>query len=447
MYETIDWATQHKLALRLQQAQKAARYYFVDIAGTCNLRCPSCAVGNMPALHKKGMMARDRFRSILDKIRSDNTGSDRIFVDLYNWGEPLLHPDIGGIIQDTREAGFGCGISSNLVFGKYLAKAVAAKPDYIRVSLSGYFNATYQQTHTGGDVNLVKANLYKLRHELERHENTQTVIQIGFHVYRTNFPDDFRKMLRLSDELGFLFSPAVANIMPIEKSVAVLEGQAVSGQDLDLLDRLIVHPKLWEELNLASGIDATNCQFKDRRTTINFDGSVALCCATYEPDKLIANDFLAAAEEDLVAARRNHPYCGTCMKHRLHHCYTGIRPDSFHEKVLEVLGEEYSAYKAASVHVGSRDHVVFDGQLTPYQEIYGQGMERLRYGDEPDQLRAAEKHFDALVEYAPWFAEGLFQAASVKKRLGDSGAARELAKAASEAHPVNPNYSALLDSL
>ena len=81
-------------------------------------------------------MPTDRFASILNKIVGDNPNDATLFIDLYNWGEPLLHPHIGEIINLTKDAGAGCGISSNLVVGKHLAEVAKAKPDYIRISLS-----------------------------------------------------------------------------------------------------------------------------------------------------------------------------------------------------------------------------------------------------------------------------------------------------------------------
>ena len=100
----IELEKQHNLALKLQRQQLADRYYFIDILGTCNLRCPSCAVGNMPALFAKGHMPTDRFASILNKIVGDTPNDATLFIDLYNWGEPLLHPHIGEIINLTKDA-------------------------------------------------------------------------------------------------------------------------------------------------------------------------------------------------------------------------------------------------------------------------------------------------------------------------------------------------------
>lgn len=440
----IDIARQHELARRLVNAQTAAEYYFIDVVGTCNLRCPSCAVGNMPALFAKGLMSKDTLEAVLAKIRRETEGIGRIFIDLYNWGEPMLHPDIGDIIRMVKDAGFGCGVSSNLVAGKHLADVVKAKPDYLRISLSGYHNATYQQTHAGGDVNLVKAHMHLLRYYLDSYRNTDTVVQVGFHVYKTNFPDDFHRMLALSDELGFLFSPTLATIMPVEKAVAALEDEGLTDQDRALLDKLVISPKRWRQINLESDITLPDCQYRSQRTTINYDGSVALCCATYGSDKIVADDFLANDNAALVAARQAHDYCRTCMGHRLHYVYTGAYPSALEEEAVRVLGDDYAAYLAATRLVGDPGVVVYDGELRKIDDVYAQGIAALSGGD-TEAFEKAEKCFDALVAGAPQFGEGVYQAAAVKQRLGRREDAARLAVRALELTPDNAAYRALAE--
>lgn len=59
----------------------------VDIVGSCNLRCPSCPVGNMGlGVNQVGIMDPVAFQRIVVKARLDH---DAKIVALYNWTEPL----------------------------------------------------------------------------------------------------------------------------------------------------------------------------------------------------------------------------------------------------------------------------------------------------------------------------------------------------------------------
>ena len=66
--------------------------FYIDVFGFCNLRCPSCPVGNWsddPAVFHHGLMSKELLGAILDKaMRECRVRS----VGLFNWTEPLLHP-------------------------------------------------------------------------------------------------------------------------------------------------------------------------------------------------------------------------------------------------------------------------------------------------------------------------------------------------------------------
>jgi len=74
---------------QMGQAYTADYYFFIDVVGSCNLRCPSCAVGNMPAI-PKGLMSLEYYEKILEKIKLERP-NEKCFIDLYNWGEAVIH--------------------------------------------------------------------------------------------------------------------------------------------------------------------------------------------------------------------------------------------------------------------------------------------------------------------------------------------------------------------
>ena len=77
---------------------------------------------------------------------------------MYSWGEPLLHPQIDEIIDLFHDAGIAVGLSTNLSHQNFknIERAVQASPDYIKISVSGYYPKAYNNTHQGGDITLVK---------------------------------------------------------------------------------------------------------------------------------------------------------------------------------------------------------------------------------------------------------------------------------------------------
>jgi hypothetical protein len=339
---SIDAKQRKQLSLRreLQLRQTADFYYLIDIVGSCNLKCPSCPVGNYEEQPTKGLMSLEKYSRIIEKISKEHP-DEKIFIDLYNWGEPGIHKHLGEIIKLTQKYGYGVGISSNLNVFSDMKAAIKAQPDYIRISLSGYYNEVYQQTHAGGDINLVKANMHLLRHLIDKNKS-KTIVQVGFHIYKSNFPDDFFKIQELCGDLDFIFAPTLAALMPVEKAVLAVEGKLL-GHD-KLLDNLVISTS--ERVNLLSTVRSSylDCQYRSKRTTINFDGSVPLCCATFEQDQIISKNFLEVSKTELTKRKYEHSFCKKCQYYSLDMVYTGVEPHLAEAKAVSLLGKQYSNF-------------------------------------------------------------------------------------------------------
>ncbi len=424
---------QRKLRFELQLRQTADFYYLIDVVGTCNLRCPSCPVGNYEMQPPAGLMSLDTYRKILDKIKREHPG-EQVFIDLYNWGEPGLHKQLGDIIKATKLAGFGVGISSNLNVFPDMRNVVQAGPSYIRVSLSGYFNANYQKTHRKGDINLVKANMHLLRYWLDK-AGSDTIVQVGFHIYRSNFPDDFSRMKVLCEELDFIFAPTLAALMPVEKAVAAVDGKDLSA-DADILENLVVSTS--ERVKLLEGArpQYPDCQYRQKRTTINFDGTVPLCCATFEREQIIANSFLEIDRQSLQAKKYQHPFCKTCQERSLDMIYTGVEPHRVDEKAVAVLGPEFKQF-VDEWNIPLEPLVDYDEQDYSVQAAFDLAMQKSARGETDDSIRM----LSSLLKVAPRHGEASFQLGQIHLARGDRAEALRYFELAYRIWPEHQPYS------
>ena len=333
---------QKELRSELQKRQTSDLNYLIDVVGLCNLRCPSCAVGNSTPTSPKGTMSVERYEEILTKIEKEHK-NQKVCLHLYNWGEPSLHKDLGKIIQISKAKGFEVGISSNLNKFPDMMNVIAAKPSWIRVSLSGYSNPVYQKTHRNGDINLVKANLHMLRYYIDKIKS-DTIIQVGFHVYKSNFPDDFLKMKNMCDELEFIFEPTLASFAPLEKAIDIVDGHSTA-EDKEVLENLVISIEDRVKILKMKRSSHTDCWFRKSFITINWDSSVSLCCATYDKDKIIADNFMETSFGQLQAKKYAHPFCNECMSRSLDLMYTGAGGDEVEKVASHVLGKEYRKFR------------------------------------------------------------------------------------------------------
>ena len=297
--------------------QPKKHVYYIDIVGTCNLRCPSCPTGNFRKedfsgdVKPLGFMTLEKFDAIIAKILKDRAG-EGADISLFNWGDPLLHPKVPEFISRvTKHSQLKCYLSSNLSLKVDLDSVIASNPHWMRISLSGFYQETYAKTHRRGDIELVKANMRALRRAMDRHQSKMTAI-VCYHVYRHNAGEDFEAMQAFAQELGFVFEPIWAQFYPLEK---LIPGK-FSEEDRKTIDLLAIKPDELRGAALAHRDEP--CQLQTGQTSINYDGTVQLCCATFEPKLIVHRDFLAAGADDLLRRKQEHAYCTACLEGGYH---------------------------------------------------------------------------------------------------------------------------------
>lgn len=279
----------------------------IEVVGTCNLRCPSCAVGNYGAARKAGSiggtMDPGRFGAIIDRIAADFAGREEdVFIALYSWGEPLIHPRIGDLIARARAAGFRVGLSSNLNFARYLDAAMQARPDEFVVSLSGFEQAQYGVSHAGGDIERVKANMRRLA-ELVALNGHRTEVFVHYHCYTHNTQRDVAAMAELCEALRFTFLPGIAYYMPDEKILRAAGGD-VPPEDADIIAKMLVPLPDQIAIAAANADPEGGCDLLDTRLDIDVDGAVKLCCSSYDRASNVTDDVLDVPFAELQARRR-----------------------------------------------------------------------------------------------------------------------------------------------
>ena len=85
--------------------------FYIDVFSYCNLRCPTCIVGNKYGdigAWPKGLMAPELLGRILDKAQSE---CEIQSVGLYNWTEPLLHPNLAELVRKVKSRNLSCALS------------------------------------------------------------------------------------------------------------------------------------------------------------------------------------------------------------------------------------------------------------------------------------------------------------------------------------------------
>ncbi|MDB5495332.1 MAG: Radical domain protein [Phenylobacterium sp.] len=282
--------------------------YVIDVVGTCNLRCPTCPVGNTE-LRPRGFMDMPLFDQVLEKIRRESPSPSPV-INLFNWGEPLLHPNLPEMIRRIKALGMRAHLSSNLNIKHGLAEVIAANPDELKISISGFSPETYSRTHARGNLELVKANMRAVRAEIDKSGAT-TRVWAGHHIYKTN-QHEMAPLKAMCDELGFGYSPMAAFYMPLERVLENLEGRE-NPRDNGIVAELLRTPGEARAAAALGRSDRFDCELRFNQTVINHDGTVALCCTVYEAQNMLGVSFLDEDFAALEARKYEHSFCDRCI--------------------------------------------------------------------------------------------------------------------------------------
>jgi organic radical activating enzyme len=284
----------------------------MDVVGLCNLKCPSCPVGNTGNINPTGLVDPELFAKIMAKAAAEYNVWR---VCLYNWGEPLLHPKLPELVRTVKRNNLYCALSSNLNILRNAEEMFDSNPDQLRISLSGFSQSIYEQGHAKGDIEKVKQNMHELRDAKRRAGNVHTEVHVFYHKYRYNL-DEVHLMRDLAKSLGFGWWESWAYYMPLEKVIELVEGKT------DAEERRFVESKF--ALPIAKAVEAAAvykdepCRLWEDQIVLDLQGNAILCCGLYDYKANTLGSFLELTPDQLMKSKVNHPTCMRCTSHGIH---------------------------------------------------------------------------------------------------------------------------------
>ncbi len=169
-----------------------------DVSNTCVLHCPLCATGRRVRSQTKGVMKFDDFKEVFDKFK------DKLFfVWLYNWGEPLLCPDLFKIVDYCHKNNVGVRLHSNLNYynEKILKNLVAYRVDYISLSIDGFSQKNYQFYRRGGNLKKVLDGIKKIQ-KYKNESNSRYPVLVWQYLINSRNLDEVSQARSFAEENG-----------------------------------------------------------------------------------------------------------------------------------------------------------------------------------------------------------------------------------------------------
>lgn len=261
-----------KLRLNMSLNEKYIETYpimvYMEPTSFCQLRCPACPTGLHMNLRKSAYLDESIFKKVIDQI-----GDYVFYLNICNWGEPLLHRHTPEMVKYAKQKNIHVGFTTNLsmpLSDEYIERLVASGLDRLGVSLDGMTEETYSRYRRGGDLNLVRDNMSRIKKAKEKLRSATPHIAWQFLVFKHN-EHEIEAAKRDYSQWGadsIYFAPA---IIPSDMSEVVLEPSTIPEYNFYHKDSPVA--KTYKEKQKGS------CSWLYGIFVLNPDGKVSPCCS------------------------------------------------------------------------------------------------------------------------------------------------------------------------
>ncbi len=253
----------------------------IDPTNTCNLRCPLCPTGQgiMPS---QGKMSYETFVEIFDQFKSY---AYRVW--LYNWGEPLLHPDIYRMIRYVSSYDVETLISTNLSVSlkkETAIELVGSGLNTLIVSMDGITQEIYQKYRVGGKLDRVVSNLKLLVETKRKLQSESPKITIQFIAFRHN-EHEIPQMQEFAQQVGaddFHIEPAILDMSKVATKTAAQPLAA----NVDWLPSEKDYRRYKDD---KWRYDPEACRYLWNTAVFRWDGEIFPCCVVYRDEDSFGN--------------------------------------------------------------------------------------------------------------------------------------------------------------
>jgi radical SAM protein with 4Fe4S-binding SPASM domain len=278
------------MAEKLNDIPAFPRMVDIELTNTCNMKCVMCPTGNGTVKREKGFMSMVTLEKVLDECAEHS-----VPVRYIRWGEPMLHPQFGDAIIESKTRNLISHINTNgvLLEEDTMRFLIQVGLDSIKFSMQGVNQWGYRDFRNSRQfhslLNKIKT-LHRMRDELDA---KWPFIQIGTTI--TSEPDYL--------------------VAQFKRQVDSYIDAVYVGRTRDLQEK---HP---------SSAAPCECPEVFDKLSINYDGSVSACCGDYDNFTIVGNvgtqsikdiwesDKLASFRKMLVEYRHYQNYlCSRCAR-------------------------------------------------------------------------------------------------------------------------------------
>lgn len=267
----------------------------LEASSFCQLRCPSCPTTTR-AIHPhvgSGFLRLEDFRKFL----ADNPQIRDI--ELSNYGEIFLNPELVAIIEHAHEKGVVLRAENGVNLNNARPEALEAMVKYgfafLNCSIDGASQETYEKYRVRGNFETVIGNIRAINELKRKYASNLPTLRWQFVVFGHN-EHELPVAKKMARELGMAFTPKLSwdgGFSPVKDAAFVLRESGFP----------VATRAEWKEKYGTSYLQSMCHELWDR-PQINYDGKVLGCCRNFW------GDFGGNAFEEGFVEAVNHEKAG-----------------------------------------------------------------------------------------------------------------------------------------
>lgn len=239
----------------------------LEASNICQLRCPLCS-NTRGKIQRRGYLRLNDFKMLAEKSPYLKE------VELSNWGEIFLNPDLLGIMEYAWKHGVHLycenGANLNNVSEEVLEGLVKYQFKSIMCSIDGASQATYGQYRIGGKFSTVIENIKKINIYKKRYASRFPLLSWQFVVFPHN-EHEIDQARKMASQLGMGFYTRVSwdaqNISANESKQSVMkESIDLKAKKMRVREAKRLNPGRYICAQLWTG------------PQVNYDGEMLGCC-------------------------------------------------------------------------------------------------------------------------------------------------------------------------
>lgn len=296
-----------------------------EVTPRCNAVCYYCPTGRANLFNERSNqtpLTPKFFHKTLTYLLDKGIIDKNTTVDLFNKGEPFLHPNISEIFDIMNSLDLHYTLSSNgSVKVSFNDTRLLKNLDRIIFSMPGFSDKCYKSAH-GFSFEKTKQTIIQVLNELRRCGFKGEALLV-FHIYIYNF-QEIKEAEAFANENGMILHDYLAYVVDYRLFKDFLVGKV----DLETKKRISNDLFLHDEKRLNKILNASPSNYwceHERVLMLDENANVVVCCVV---NQFVENALLGSVFEyslkDLIEIKKKPKACIECKHYKIDYFYSVI---------------------------------------------------------------------------------------------------------------------------